>query len=277
MMLLPRPTWDASEDYDAILKVKRSADARDALTEVKSGVHSSGSRYRACAPDLERFNGEPMTAVQRTALLNCFKADRRTAPCRQMLAKIRALKPSPECPLCGVDTDATFDHYLPESLFPDLVVCAYNLIPACHRCNNVRGDRWMGEHGRSTLHLYYDWIPADLRILEAKVFVANELPVARFCVNAQSNSRGFPGRFARHCEALGLIGLFDRRASSVLLDIVDDLREQGFAFERAKAELLRSASSRARRRGVNHWEVALRRGAAHSADFIRYALAGDGA
>jgi hypothetical protein len=277
MMPLARPGWDAAQDFDAILKVKRSSAARVALTEVQPAVHSSGSRYRACAPDLEDFQAETTSMAQRAALLECFEASRRTKHCKALLAKIRELNPAPECPLCGVDTARTFDHYLPESRFPELVVCAYNLIPACVRCNTARGSRWRSEYGRSTLHLYYDWIRSDHRLLTAEVFVAKGLPAARFRVDAQPDSPGFAGRYARHCDALGLVALFDEKASSMLLDIVDDLRGQGFDPERAKAGLLRTATTRARRRGANHWEAELRRGAAHSDEFILYALAGGGA
>jgi 5-methylcytosine-specific restriction endonuclease McrA len=276
MKPLRRPTWDAGEDFDAILAVKRNPEAKRALSEAQPVVHSGVSRYRACAPHLEPFRGGRVSSKQKKALLACYEKKRQTAPCKRMLARVRELNPSPRCPLCGVDSAQTFDHYLPESLFPELAVCAYNLVPACYRCNTKRGDRWRVETERATLHPYYDWIPERVRLLEAEVLVSEDQPLAHFRVAAELDAPGFAGRFARHCHALGLLEHFELSAGPMLVDIIDDLRGQGFDFGRAQAELERSARARARRHGENHWEAALRRGAARSQAFIRHALAGGG-
>lgn len=274
MKPLRRPTWDASEDFDAIVTVKRNLEAKRALSEVRPAVHSGVSRYRACVPHLELFRGGCVSLEQKGELLACYEGSRRTHPCKRMLARVRALNPSPRCPLCGVDSVQTFDHYLPKSLFPELAVCAYNLIPACYRCNTKRNDRWRIEAERSTLHPYYDWIPEQTRLLDAEVTVSKGQPLARFRVEAELDAPGFAGRFARHCKELGLLEHFEISASWMLVNIIDDLRGQDFDFERAQAELERSGRRRAHRFGENHWEAALRRGAARSPAFIHHALAG---
>lgn len=274
MKPLRRPTWDTAQDFDAILAVKRDVEARGALADVRPVVHSGGSRYRACAPHLESFLGGVVNREQKDALLACYERNRRTKPCKQMLARVRELNPSPRCPLCGVDSIQTFDHYLPKSAFPELAVCAYNLVPACYRCNTKRLDHWRKKSERSTLHPYYDWIPHRTRLLQAEVLMSGDQPIARFRVETEPDGRGFAGRFARHCDALGLLEHFDLSASAMLVDIIDDLRGQGFNYEQAQAELERSARRRALRHGENHWEAALRRGAARSPAFIHHALVG---
>lgn len=269
MKPLPRPSWDAASDFDAIVATKHSA-AKRVLTQVRQAVHLAIGRYLDQAPHLENFRGGTPTPEQRTALLECFESGRRTNSCKAMLARLELKR----CPLCGVDTAKTFDHYLPKSLFPELVVCAYNLIHVCHRCNSARGDDWLGKHGRSTLHLYYDEIETQEPLLEAEVAISKDGPCARFRVNATLDAPGFAGRFARHCEALDLVEVFEGCASAMLLDIVDDLRGQELDIPQVQAALEHSAMKRGERHGANHWEAALRRGIARSNTFIVYALNG---
>jgi hypothetical protein len=284
MKTLKRPSWDPIEDFDAILSVKRKPQAKKALTEARSAVLSSASRYRTCAPDLESFQGAQLDAGSNTHLLNCFDARKRTKPCKAMLNRLRMLNPEvKKCPLCGIDNAKTFDHYLPQALFPDLAICAYNLVPACFRCNNLRGKRWTSERGRSLVHLYYDWIPADTDpeaglwmapVLEANVATHTGHPTAHYYVAANVDSPGFPGQFVRHCDALELLALFDDNASEILIDIVEDFRGECPNVETVKSQFQQTAEKRALRHGANHWEAALYRGAARSDDFIMYLLAG---
>jgi len=265
---LRAPCWDAVEDFDKIIANKRKD--RQELAEARPAVISSCGRYRACVPHVTDFRGEVVDEDQKQALLRCYEAKLRTVGCKKMLAQIRRLNPSPKCPLCGVDSPGTFDHYLPKAEFPALAVCAHNLVPACARCNSARNERWLRDEERSIAHLYYDWIRQDARYLRAEVSMVKNLPRADFSVTSELDSPGFAGLFARHCDSLGLIKLFDGVGSDALLGIAEDLRAYEVPVRHAQRRLRDAADERGRRQGVNHWEVALRYGAAESEPFVRY-------
>jgi 5-methylcytosine-specific restriction endonuclease McrA len=65
------------------------------------------------------------------------------------------------CPVCGRDSLGTLDHYLPKSNYAEYAFFSRNLIPACDRCNNARGNLVQGAnlHERP-LHPYFDTFAA---------------------------------------------------------------------------------------------------------------------
>jgi hypothetical protein len=65
------------------------------------------------------------------------------------------------CPVCGRDSLGTLDHYLPKSNYAEYAFFSRNLIPACDRCNNARGNLVRGAnlHERP-LHPYFDTFAA---------------------------------------------------------------------------------------------------------------------
>lgn len=66
------------------------------------------------------------------------------------------------CPVCGRPALGTLDHYLPKATYSEFSFFSKNLIPACDRCNNNRGETLKGtapEH--RPIHPYYDAFLAD--------------------------------------------------------------------------------------------------------------------
>lgn len=72
------------------------------------------------------------------------------------------------CPVCGRSALGTLDHYLPKSSYSEYSFYSKNLVPACDRCNNKRGDLVRGDspHERP-LHPYFDGVAVN-RILSVK-------------------------------------------------------------------------------------------------------------
>jgi 5-methylcytosine-specific restriction endonuclease McrA len=61
------------------------------------------------------------------------------------------------CPVCGRDSLGTLDHYLPKSEYAEYAFFSKNLIPACDRCNNARGNSVRGTNqGERPFHPYFD-------------------------------------------------------------------------------------------------------------------------
>lgn len=65
-----------------------------------------------------------------------------------------------KCPICELRDAKDMDHYVPRQLFPEFSVNAYNLIPTCHDCNNLKSTSWCEQGHRLIFNAYYD-TPTD--------------------------------------------------------------------------------------------------------------------
>ncbi|OIQ19966.1 MAG: hypothetical protein BM556_05615 [Bacteriovorax sp. MedPE-SWde] len=60
-------------------------------------------------------------------------------------------KDSGDCPFCGFGEITDVDHFLPSSSYPEYSIYTNNLIPSCHRCNNLKNNS-----GLVNFHPYFD-------------------------------------------------------------------------------------------------------------------------
>lgn len=65
------------------------------------------------------------------------------------------------CPYCGIPTNVTVDHYLPQQHFPQFAALSLNLVPSCSACQNkgAKGDWFPGFENRHTHSLDFDRNP----------------------------------------------------------------------------------------------------------------------
>jgi hypothetical protein len=97
------------------------------------------------------------------SLRSCYDGEtKRLRELKDSIAEEQGLRVLKYCPLCGITSVATHDHYLPATLFPEFSVHPLNLVPCCLKCNSTKGDDWLGNDGnRLYLHSYSDLIPAE--------------------------------------------------------------------------------------------------------------------
>lgn len=89
-------------------------------------------------------------------------------PARAYYDRIIMSAPNGICPVCGIGTAATLDHYLAKSLYPALAVSPENLVPSCRDCNTLKGNEDFLNYEDMTLHPYYDDFE-DKEWLEARI------------------------------------------------------------------------------------------------------------
>ena len=85
-----------------------------------------------------------------------------------------------KCPYCSINQPNTLDHYMPKSNYPALAVCRMNLVPMCGVCNNYKGAKPY----TNFIHCYYEKWPIGSPFLVAKVYVANQRFVVKFCFDS---------------------------------------------------------------------------------------------
>ncbi|UUU28476.1 hypothetical protein JIX56_00255 [Streptomyces sp. CA-210063] len=83
--------------------------------------------------------------------------------------ELKARAPFGRCLLCGNTEIGSLDHHLPKDSLPLYTICPANLVPACGKCNQAKGDRIGTTPSQRTLHLYYDRPGAAGRYLIADV------------------------------------------------------------------------------------------------------------
>ncbi|WP_421182188.1 HNH endonuclease [Aeromonas dhakensis] len=64
------------------------------------------------------------------------------------------------CPACGEPgKPTTLDHYLPQSIYPELSITFENLTPMCDKCQRLKDNNILTDDGRKLfIHPYYDQI-----------------------------------------------------------------------------------------------------------------------
>ena len=86
-----------------------------------------------------------------------------------------------KCPFCMISEPNTFEHYLPESKYPEYIIFTPNIVPCCSQCNTNKGDTFSINGKRQFIHFYFDDIP-DKQFLYADVNIQDGIPVFSFYI-----------------------------------------------------------------------------------------------
>lgn len=243
------------------------------LKSLESAVQS---RYRSFEESLENgtlfhFAQDTGLSAHKDDLLSCYTG--RTAKVKEIFSLIETAQPDnflKRCPYCGVTLPKTYDHYLPESLYPELSVHALNLIPCCNSCNQTKNNNWKNDSHRLFLHFYTDSIP-DIQYLNVRL-ISNPRVSAVGAIFSMSR----PPRISNsvwdvlnmHYTKLNLIGTYNELANSEITEVfnvcVSHLRCGGVDIERFITSLL---SPDEQLYGANHWRVVLMKALATDVNF----------
>lgn len=205
-------------------------DHHQILTESYEAIERRYARFEEAVDQrtLETLRRSHAMQLIASSLRSCY--DGRTKPLRELkdsIAAAQGFRVLKYCPLCGITSVATHDHYIPATLFPEFSVHPLNLVPCCFTCNSTKGDDWLDEDGnRLFLHVYSDLIPVE-------VFLDVELSTSQSATGvgaAFSISR--PNRFSKeawaviesHFERLKLIDRYTDFANDEIAEILADCK-----------------------------------------------------
>lgn len=181
--------------------------------------------------------------------------------------EIKARAPFGHCLLCGISEISSMDHHLPWKNFPIYAICPANLVPACSKCNQAKGDRIGTSPNERTLHPYYDRPDAEGRYLIADV---SAWPV-RFHIQPRPEwSAELRQRIEHHFYIFNLLRRFAEFSISTLTSN-QWLHQKMFRLggtQALTAHLREDADQHAKSHGLNAWETALRYGLADSAWYV---------
>jgi len=223
--------------------------------------------------DLFNFPQDTSLLTHKDDLLSCYKG--RTKKVKEIFSLIEDAQPNnflKRCPYCGVTLPKTYDHYLPESQYPELAVHALNLIPCCNSCNQTKNDFWKNNSHRLFLHLYSDTIP-DVQYLNVRI-ITNSQTNAVGAIFSMERAPNIPNDvwdiLSAHYDKLGLIGIYNELAnneiSTVFSACVSHLRNGGFNVTPFLRDYLLDDEQLY---GINHWRVVLMKALSTNAEFAR--------
>jgi hypothetical protein len=196
------------------------------------------------------------------SLRSCYDGDtKRLRELKDSIAAVQSMRVLKYCPLCGITSVATHDHYMPATLFPEFAVHPLNLVPCCLMCNSTKGSDWLDEDGnRLYIHAYSDLIPTE-------AFVEVELKTSPSATGVGAIfSITRPSRFSRkawviiesHFERLKLIERYTDFANDEIAEILADCKIYN---ENGGVDVRRFLRKRARERagiyGQSHWRSVL--------------------
>ena len=255
MIAVDPPHRDWQQDFRS-LSGRRGASASPILNSAASKVFQAYDRYVARSADSSKLRPLRTDNITSEALKSNYPLLRRGAIYGELLQGTGG-----RCPMCGFGEASTLDHYLPLSKYPEFSVFAMNLIPACARCNQLKGDSVGKTPAEQFLHAFFHRIP-PIALLTCRVVVQPTTVLAKYRVR-QSSSRVDVDSLARMFHQFGGLHLADRFEREALNELGDrraafeELAAPGANYNALRDRLRVEARAFRTTLGPNHWKTAL--------------------
>ena len=174
------------------------------------------------------------------------------------------------CPMCGMSSPDTWDHYLPGVMFPEYSVHALNLIPCCGICNSTKDDDWLcNSQNRQYLHLLHDALPTR-SFLRATLHFCQPISAvgATFSLHRPRGvSTPAWQLIERHFARLRLITRYAEHSNDEITEILSSCRAHTIAGGNdPRTFLIALAADAEDLFGISHWRSVLMRKLASSAE-----------
>lgn len=271
MIILPKPLPEVEpeEIFETCIKSFRNK-THDKLSRCSEIVKTDSEEF-------ERLTPEEIDQFHQTALPKNVSAkdmvkvyEQKFVPSDQAGRKyydaIMAGTKRGICPICGVRTVHTLDHYLPKTEVPSLVVTPANLIPACRDCNMEKNADMVLDPMETPVHIYFDRVPDEPWL---HVEIGQDLEVTYFAQCPNTWEPGIRSRIEKHLDYYKLHVLYSSQAAEEIADMEhlwQELLTDGGAQELLShiCKIRKSAEMNDR----NSWKAALYRGLETQSDLL---------
>ncbi|WP_139459177.1 HNH endonuclease [Aeromonas veronii] len=175
------------------------------------------------------------------------------------------------CPACGEPgKPTTLDHYLPQSLYPELSVVFENLTPMCDKCQRLKNNKILNDEGKKLfIHPYYDQIESvyiSLDIIPPYKHPQNFL--AKVPDNITSPLREI---CERHIKELDFLNRFEDYCISEYSDLLVIISVERSEPERDSVRnIIKRFLRKAEIRSPNRWEAIFYRGILDNEELLTF-------
>lgn len=272
---------DHAANFNTIVSAKQTA-SKTVLLGIKNKVVDRYDKYNLNKDTLELLPKEVWADVEKKALTSCYKIKAKDAD--KFKADIIQLNNIHKCQYCGISPIKPFDHFLPQTLYPEFSILSLNLIPCCSDCNNKKGEVWLKDEKRQFINYYFDPVDISGRFLYCNIIAKpSNLFSAEFYLKFEDDfDVNFRQIIEKHFLNLDLakryLKNFNEEVSSKKDDIVNaykrdtTLQTDSQLRLRIQQKLIDDAQSKRESLGTNNWLAALIEGLAESSEFINYCL-----
>lgn len=221
-------------------------------------------RYQFYLQNVNNLNAIKPTKIMNQDEEELMRASYKTSKVFQNV-KRQLLENIPEqhrgkCPFCMISEATTFDHYFPESKYPEYIIFAPNLVPCCSHCNSIKDNSLFIEDGisqkRMIIHFYYDEVP-QIQFLKAKFNVDNKIPQVSFYLNFENESEVM-NIIKNHFHKLRLFERYKMQSNGILSTECEEIKmwlNSGISIEECVQLLRFKAQALQKTIGNNYWEA----------------------
>jgi len=258
----------AGDVFEACVSMVKDPTLRAKLRVIRQEVEAEAADYDIKAANKRLYQKKKHSRIGNVSREELVKVyTRRMVPKksngRPIYNRIIAAPVHGRCPLCGIGTVNTLDHYLPKKHFPVFSVTPNNLVPACTWCQREKGEYYANSEDQQLLHPYFDDMNDNIWL---KAEVVKGAPVVfRFFASPPANwPRSAKARVATHLEKLNLPALFSSNAGSRLSEIrarLTDLYQKKGGGKPAVRAHLREELASIEADNKNSWVAAMYRAA----------------
>jgi hypothetical protein len=268
--LIAFPTNPPHVEYLVLIrdakKVSAGIDHKALLVSKHNEIVSSYAVFAEALEQNELDSITPNRALTplRQSLVSCYSSrSSGVKGLKKAISLTHGLRVLKYCPMCGVTSPSTYDHYLPSSKFPEFAVHPVNLIPCCSICNSTKDDDWLNQDAqRQFLHLYSDLIPAEVFLKVTLHTPATLSGVgATFALSKPVGVSAENWRLIKsHFTRLKLLDRFTERSNAEIAEILESCAEHlRHGGSRPKHFLEGIANRQEAVYGASNWRVQLMR------------------
>lgn len=271
MRSLSPSSLDPITVFREVVKAKRAGVRRDRLTRRLKTIRRYFDEYDAAKRELELMRKRKHTREQREDLEHCYTY--RTKPLNKLLADIRSKLPSiisNKCQYCNIDSPKTFDHYLSKGRFPEFAIHALNLLPCCHACNQLKGEKFLDDSGyRRIVNLYFDPLPTR-RYLNVHIdYDPSNTPSATYSLIRPIGLRHRTFHLIQnHYEALELLDRYRESSNATFSETIKSMLAHRWTTGEVEQFLREEATMLSTEISPNYWKAVMFEAMANDARFI---------
>jgi hypothetical protein len=175
-----------------------------------------------------------------------------------------------KCQNCTINSISTFDHFVPQSEFPEFIVHPKNLLCCCGDCNPRKGAGWRRNGERTVLNLYLDQLP-NVQYLFVNVDIGFLSIETEFYLNNQNGID--PSLFqllTSHYQRLKLFKRFSDEADSVISTFKDTLEvyRENHTLQETQEFATKTIQREQLAFGFNYWQSILKLELINNDDFL---------
>lgn len=215
--------------FELCVSMVRATTLRAQLKSIQCFVKKEETDYdtKAKAAKLYRkISHKHVKSVQGNEMVKVYtlRMVPKTSKGRPIYDKILSIPMNGKCPLCGIGTVNSIDHYLPKTLFPVYCVTPNNLVPVCSWCQREKGEYFSTVAEKQLLHPYFDNLDDEVW-LSAKVEKSIPAVFKFFATPPNQWNNAKKQRVVAHLKEIRLSSLFSSNAGSRLSEIRARLRK----------------------------------------------------